>query len=100
LLLVRGDDDRRVDWQGQRVLIRDLETFADDEHKDVKSRDIDFHGKSAEQHIFETSVTLSQPARRNVKDKRFSVPGAPLTLRLVIVKVLDAQTQQELACWY
>jgi hypothetical protein len=100
LFLVRVDDDRRVDWQGQSVLIRDIKVFADQEHKYVNSRIIDFKGKLAEQHIFETSVTLSRPARRNVKDKRFSVPGAPLTLRLVIAKVIDPKTRKELALWY
>jgi hypothetical protein len=66
----------------------------------LKSRIIDFKGKAAEEHIFETSVTLSRPARRNVKDKRFSVPVAPLTLRLVIAKVIDPKTRKELARWY
>ncbi|GHT47245.1 hypothetical protein FACS189454_09480 [Planctomycetales bacterium] len=45
-------------------------------------------------------MTLSRPARRNVKDKRFLVPGEPLTLRLVIAKVIDPVSQKELACWY
>jgi hypothetical protein len=35
-----------------------------------------------------------------VKDKRFSVPDAPLTLRLVIAKVIDPKTRKELARWY
>jgi IS4 transposase len=42
---------------------------------------------------------LSRPARRNVKNKRFSVPGEPLSL-LVVSKVIDPETGQELACWY
>jgi hypothetical protein len=100
LFLVRVDDDRRVDWQEKSVLIREIKTFADVEQKYVKSRDIDFKGRAAEQYVFETNITLSRPARRNVKDKRFSVPGAPLSLRLVIAKVVDAKTQEELACWY
>jgi hypothetical protein len=100
LFLVRADDDRRVDWQGQSILIRDIKASADQEHKFLKSRVVDFKGRPAEQHIFETDITLSRPAHRNVKDKRFSVPDAALTLRLVIAKVIDPKTRKELACWY
>ncbi|MDR1491953.1 MAG: hypothetical protein LBT05_04440 [Planctomycetaceae bacterium] len=42
---------------------------------------------------------MSRPARRNVKNKRVSVPVKPLTLRLVIVKFLDKKTGDELSCW-
>jgi hypothetical protein len=100
LFLVRIDDDRRVDWQKKSVLIKDIKAFADAEQQWTKSRDIEFHGKSAEQYVFETNITLSRAARRNVKDKRFSVPGEPLSLRLVVTKVTYPQTGNELACWY
>jgi hypothetical protein len=97
---VRIDDDRRADRQKKSVLIKEIKAFADAEQQWTKGRDIEFHGKSTGQYVFETNITLSRPARRNVKNKRFSVPEEALSLRLVVTKVIDPETGKELACRY
>jgi hypothetical protein len=50
-------------------------------------------GNGAEQFVFETEVTLTRPAYQERKgQKPIAIPGEPLTLRLVISKVVEKES--------
>jgi hypothetical protein len=95
LFLIRGDDDRRADWNEESVSIREIKEQADKQQMYIKSRDVIIKGKECEQFIFETKIILSRPAQHRQKNKRSAIAGEPLPLRLVIAKVLDQETHEE-----
>jgi hypothetical protein len=65
-------------------------------------RAVEYHGQHARQWVAETAVTLERPAclnrTVNGKKKRTKVSGPPLTLRLIVSRVVDAQGKL-LAVW-
>ena len=101
--LVRGHDHRVVRWQGRNMARRKIA-------RELEKRD-DFkpcgralyQGRASELWVAETEVVLAQPARTMVlcgkKKKQLSIPGAPLTLRLIVVEVRD-EDGHTLAIWY
>ena len=66
------------------------------------SRQVEYKGRKATQYVAEATVTLTQPARqqrlRNGKATYRTIPGRPLTLRLVLAQV-HTQDGQVLATW-
>lgn len=97
--LVRADD-RIVEWEGEEqkcsVILRQLhdqETFA-------YTRDVEYHGKSAQQYAAEASVRLLRPGQRNRPGMgdRQRIPGPPLPLRRVFAEVRD-EAGKVLAVW-
>ena len=56
--------------------------------------------KKGIQHVARTEIVLDRAATRKVEGRMVSIPGKPIALRLVMVKVLDAKTQEELSAWY
>jgi hypothetical protein len=98
--LVRADD-RLVTYaqQERRFSAICQERHAQQAFRNV--RNVLYHGRRAVQSVAEATVTLTRPAQRNrpkVGDRQ-RIPGAPLTLRLVIVEVRD-DPRRLLARWY
>ncbi len=100
LILIRANDVRRVQHQGQSRLLSEVEATLKDDFQ--YARQIQYKGKKAWQYVAATSVVLTQPARRvrqrQGKTEQRNLPGAPLTLRLVVAQVRD-QDGQVLATW-
>lgn len=89
--LIRGNDVRRVEHEGQSRLLSEVEATLQDQFR--FSRVVDYKGRKAHQYVAETTVTLSGPARkqrrRDGKLKYQTINGRPLTLRLVLAQVRD-----------
>jgi hypothetical protein len=90
--VVRAKDNPRVIYQGQSLALQRVA----DQLPLRFAREVLYHGKTARQSIAETTVTLVRPARPKRKSKgktrkRKSIPGAALTLRLIVAQVSDAQ---------
>jgi hypothetical protein len=68
----------------------------------LKTRQVDYKGVPATQYVGETHVLLARPARTNRvvngTKKHKNIPGAPLTLRLIVSEVRDA-AGKVLALW-
>lgn len=100
LFLVRADD-RIVEYVGQEQRCSAIRDSLRAEQKFSRSRQVLYHGKQAEQWIAEVAVRLIRPAQRNRprQGDRKRIPGPPLSLRLVISEVRDADGNV-LATWY
>jgi hypothetical protein len=100
LIVIRANDVRRVEHQGQIRLLSEVEATLSDEFK--FSREVQYKGKKAYQYVAETTVVLKEPARvyrkRQGKLIQRNIPGRPLELRLVVAQVRDKQGKV-LATW-
>lgn len=100
LVLIRANDVRRVQHQGQSRLLSAVEATLANEFK--FARVVYFKGKKAEQYVAETTVVLDQPAnrvrQREGQTQRRKIAGRPLELRLIIAQVRD-RDGQVLATW-
>jgi hypothetical protein len=96
LILVRADDNRLVDHEGQERRLPEVVAQLRQQGAFRHSREVLYRGKKAQQYVAETQVTLRRPAKR--QHGKVSVPGPPLTLRLVVSEVRDADGQV-LATW-
>ena len=105
--LVRGQDHRLVTWEGQKLSRRKV---GEELHKQGLFRHCGealSQGHAAQLWVAETEVVLAQPARTMVvvgkgkkkKKKQVSIPGPPLTLRLIVVQVRHADGRV-LAAWH
>jgi hypothetical protein len=106
-ILVRGQDHRIVTWEGRKVSRKkvgvELQQRGDFQHCDKAL----YQGEAAELWVAETEVVLTQPARTMVligkgkkqKKKQVSIPGPPLTLRLIVVQVRNPDGPV-LATWH
>ena len=97
--LVRGDD-RRVRHEGRSMLLSAVarRLFAD-KSRIVDGGEVQYRGRPARNQVVETEVTLDRPGRRRKGSRQHSVPGEPLTLRLVVSRIIDARGRK-LATWY
>lgn len=107
LFLVRGQDHRIVTWDGRKLSRRkvgeELQKRGDFQHCGPAM----YQGRAAQLWVAETEVVLAQPARTMVlvgqgkkkKKKQVEVPGPPLTLRLIVAQVRDADGRT-LATWH
>jgi hypothetical protein len=93
-------DDRCVNWQAKEISLDKIRKQAEVENLFTYCLEFSHEGQKVLQYVYETDVVLSRPARRNVKNKRFSVPGEPLQLRLLIAKLIVKETGEELRYWY
>lgn len=100
LFVIRANDVRRVEHEGQSRLLSEVEASLSEKFK--FSREVQYKGKTARQYIAETTVILDQPARiyrqRRGKLVQRNIPGRPLELRLVIAQVRD-KWGKVLATW-
>lgn len=101
--LVRADGRRKVRWQGAEVTLAELGQRLQAQGQVARSRDVTYRGRRAVQHVAEAAVVLDRPAwrhrRRGDRPVNERVPGAPITLRLVVSRVCDA-TGATVAVWY
>ena len=100
LYLVRGDDDRIVRWRGKQTKCLKIKAQLEAEGAFNQCRKVTIKGKPGIQYIAETEIILDRPAKRKVDGRSVFVPGDPLTLRLVMAKVVDPVTGKELSTWY
>jgi hypothetical protein len=96
LFLVRADDDRLVDYEGQELLLPAVVDLLRQRGQFQHSGEVLYHGKKAQQYVAETTVTLSRPAKR--KHGAVLQPGQPLPLRLIVSEVRD-EAGQVLTRW-
>ena len=98
--VIRGNDVRRVEHAGQSRLLVDVEASLQAHFR--SSRQVEYKGRPAQQYVAETTVTLTQPARkqrlRQGRTTYRQIAGRPLTLRLILAQVRD-DTGQVLATW-
>ncbi|MBO0722363.1 MAG: hypothetical protein J2P41_16165 [Blastocatellia bacterium] len=100
LFVIRANDVRRLEHEGQSRLLSEVEATLIDQFK--FTRKIEYKGKKAYQYVAETKVVLKEPARyyrkRNGELKQRKIPGRPLELRLVVTQVRDKKGRV-LATW-
>jgi hypothetical protein len=99
--VVRADDDRCVQWQGQEQHLATVVAALELQFQDV----IDAAGQpkvmttrtgTGRLRVAETRVVLHRPAKKNTSERtacghqhRINVPGPPLELRLVVTRVVS-----------
>lgn len=86
--LVRGDD-RIVRWNERRMPLSEIAKQLAEQGQFHRSRAVEIRGQTATQYVAETEVVLDQPARQVRDGRKQSIPGPPLTLRLIVARVLD-----------
>ena len=99
--VVRGKTHRRVQHGGQEKSVREVVEELSRQQGFRYSREVEFKGRVAKQYVAETSVVLARPAkphrtRHGPTPRR--VPGAAITLRLVISRIED-QDETFLSEW-
>ncbi len=82
-------DDRRVKWHGEQVLISEIEECFDREMLFQPVGEARFHGKTAYQEVAETEIVLHRSHSAVVDGKKRQLRGKPLTVRLVVTRLLD-----------
>lgn len=99
--LVRADDDRLVLWRGEERRVRRVVEALAPDFRDVPAAEggpttVAVRGGAGHLRVAQTDVTLHRPARTNTgattargHAKKVDVPGDPLTLRLVVTRVVD-----------
>lgn len=89
LALVRTDD-RVVLHQGEKTTLAEVADKLRDENALKDTRQVRYHGRKARQFVGEAEIVLFRAGRRNVGGgKQISIPGTPLTLRLIVSEVRD-----------
>lgn len=87
--VTRGDEIRWVRWQGQECQVATILPQLEMRH----SREVQYHGQTAQQYVGETPVTLHRPAREhrivNGQHVHKTRKGKPLDVRLVVSEVRD-----------
>jgi hypothetical protein len=92
LFLVRAKSDRRVVWEGQALTLKALPSRLAGALRDPlggPARTVPTPCGPARVPVLETAVTLDRPAKTWINGAQKEVPGPPLTLRLVLTRVLD-----------
>lgn len=97
--LVRADD-RLVEWQGEEQRCTAILQQLNEQQALVYIRQVEYHGKSAEQYVAEVPVRLLRPGQRNRPEAgdRQHIPGPPLPLRLVFAEARN-EVGEVLAVW-
>jgi hypothetical protein len=97
--LVRANGRRKVRWQGEELSLAALA----ERLPSRRCRAVRYKGQTAVQHVAEATVVLDRPAWRHRQRGRQRinerVPGPPLSLRLVVSRVCDANGRT-VAVWY
>lgn len=92
--VVRADDDRVVQWQGESRSLREVVAGLELQFRDVVAADggrVRVKTQQGEGRVqaTETTVVLDRPAKKRVNGKQVDVPGVALPLRLVLGRVVD-----------
>jgi hypothetical protein len=84
--LVRAKGGQRVEWEGQSFLLSVVAARVKREL--VLCREVEWHGRRAQQYVGETPVVLTRRTRQKRKgQKPVSVAGKPVRLRLIVSEV-------------
>jgi hypothetical protein len=87
LFLVRADD-RRVRFREHAHLLTEIVQFLRQENEFHFVRDVEIRNKPGKLFVAETAVILDGAAwQRDEDDKKYRVPGSPLTVRFVVAQV-------------
>jgi hypothetical protein len=90
--LVRANGKRCVEWQGQTTTLNEILKQSSSRFRDDPSAEPiaveTAHGAGRVQ-LCETTVVLHRPAKTMIDGTKTDVPGVPLSLRLVMTRVLD-----------
>jgi hypothetical protein len=99
--VVRADDQRLVRRGGvEQSLPEVAEALLEEKAFAPTGKAIDYKGKAGRLQVAQTTIVLDRPAKRTVPGKKKSIPGPPITLRLVVCRVVDAgDPEKELARW-
>lgn len=90
--LVRADEDRLVRHEGRECRLGKLARRLAREGRLLEAGPVQFKGRAARQWVGETTVVLDRPACRHRVDnqgkaRHVLVPGAPVSLRLVVSEI-------------
>ena len=99
--VIRSDDIRRVNFEGESLLLEEVEGKIKEDLKKV--RQIEHQGKKAFQYVAETEVILERLGRTNYRTKenekkRKWIKGKPIKLRFIVSQVRDKEGKV-LATW-
>ena len=97
LFLVRGDD-RRVKWNGEAVLLREINAQLNLQGLFQKAGTARYHGQAVDREVAEVEVLLDGNHKTRVAGKQREIAGQPLTLRAVFVRLVSP-TGDMLAEW-
>lgn len=99
-ILVRADD-RMVLHEGETRRFSEICMQFLAEQKFHRAGEVLCRGRQAVQWIAETTVTLTNPARTQRKgEKRRTIPGPPIMLRLVISRIQPLEEGAKAEIWY
>jgi hypothetical protein len=88
LFLVRCDE-RRVRWQGNSVLLSEINATLDREFRFKKAGVARYRGKKVRREVAEVEVVLDGIHKTRVNGKQKEVRGEAITLRAVFVRLVD-----------
>jgi hypothetical protein len=88
LFLVRCDD-RRVKWNGQSVLLSEINEKLDRDVLFKKAGRARFHGKKVNREVAEVEVVLDGVHKTRINGKQIERHGEALVLRAVFVRLVD-----------
>jgi hypothetical protein len=91
--VVRADDQRIVRRNGQRQSLPEVAEalFIEGAFVDSGKRIAYEEASDARLMIAETTIVLDRPAKRKIDGRKVDIPGEPLTLRLVVCRVVDGE---------
>jgi hypothetical protein len=88
LFLVRADD-RRVRWNGQSVLLSEINEHFDQTRAFQDVGKAKFHGKSVRREVAEAKVVLHRQHKETRRGKQVRVSGKAIEVRAVFVRLVD-----------
>ena len=88
LYLVRCDD-RRVQWQGESILLSEINEKLDQDIAFASAGKALFHGKKVKREVAEVDVVLKGAYKTRINGKQKEISGKPVTLRVVFVRLVD-----------
>jgi hypothetical protein len=94
LWLARVQGRRAIKHRGQRCHLDDVVRWLRRRRAFTFSRPVLYHGRKAQQLVAEAEVVLyrsARPTRKASRRQPRKVPGVPLTLRLIVSEVRDAE---------
>lgn len=96
--LVRADD-RRVLFKGMQMKLSEIRREVESQGGFQAAGPAKYHDRAARLEVAEVAVVLHLAGRKTIDKKRINVPGEPLSMRLILTRVVDEEGKQ-LAMWY
>ena len=102
--LVRAEDQPRVRYEGRQRPLREVADMLTARGAFRRARSVLLKGRSAEPFVAEAPVVITRPARtqrvdaKTGKPKHKNISGSPVSLRLVVTEIRDADAKV-LARW-